>query len=79
MGQDCLSKKEDGGLLYQKVHVITSTQELRNSTCNSVKVTADCLGSEAPLGKAMDMWHCHIVLYERKYDKAFAEKSFFRS
>ena len=32
MGQDCLSKDEAGKLLYQRVHVVAMTQDLRHST-----------------------------------------------
>ena len=44
MGQDRLSKEEVTELLDQRVHVLTSTQELRHSTCNVVKLSGDYLG-----------------------------------
>ena len=44
MGQDSLSKEELGKLLDQRVHVLTSTQELRHSTRNFMKLAGDYLG-----------------------------------
>ena len=38
MGQDRLSKKEAGELLEQRLHVLTSTQELRYSTRHFLKL-----------------------------------------
>ena len=44
MGQDCLSKEEEGELLDHRVHVLTSTQELRHSTRNLFKLVGNYLG-----------------------------------
>ena len=41
MGKDFLFKEEATELLYQRVHVLTSTQELRHSTRNFVKLAVD--------------------------------------
>ena len=49
IGQDCLSKEEEGELLYQRVHILTCTQELRHSTWNFVKLAGDYLGEEIPI------------------------------
>ena len=44
MGQDCLSKEEEGELLDHRVHIFTSTQDLRHSTRNFVKLVRNYLG-----------------------------------
>ena len=44
MGQDRLSKQDATELLDQRFHVLTSTQELRHSTRNFVKLVGDYLG-----------------------------------
>ena len=44
MGQDLLSKEEVKDLLDQRVHVLTSTQELGHSTRNFLKLAGDYLG-----------------------------------
>ena len=49
MGQECLSKDESGKLLYQRVHVVAMTQELRHSTRNFLWLIGDYLGTEGPL------------------------------
>ena len=38
MGQYCLSKEEEGELLDQSVHVVTTTQDLRHGTRNFVRL-----------------------------------------
>ena len=72
MGQDFLSKEEGGELLEQRVHVLTSTQELRHSSRNFVKQAGDYLGEESPICLSMGTWLRHIDRFERKYDKDFA-------
>ena len=59
-GQDRLSKEEETDLLDQRVHVLTSTQELRQSTRNFVKLTGDYLGEVSPVCLSMASWLCHI-------------------
>ena len=49
MGKDFLSKEEAGELLDQRIHVLTSTQELRHSTRNFDKLVVDYLGEESPI------------------------------
>ena len=41
MGQDCLSKEEADEILYHRIHVLTSTQELRHLTRNFVKLAGE--------------------------------------
>ena len=77
MVQDCLSKQEAGELLDHRVHVITSTQELRHSTRNFVKLVEDYLGEKIPICLLVGLWLCHIDRFERKYDKAFARDHLF--
>ena len=72
MGQDRLSKEEAGELLDQRVHVLTSTQELRHSTRNFVKLVGDYLGEESPICLSMGTWPRYIDRFERQYEKAFA-------
>ena len=72
MGQDRLSKEEAGDLLDQRVHVLTSTQDLRHSTRNFVKLAGEYLGEDIPICLSMGSWPRHIDRFERKYDKAFA-------
>ena len=65
MGQDFLSKEEAGELLDQRVHVLTSTEELRHSTRNFVKIVGDYLGEEIPICISMGSWPRHIDRFER--------------
>ena len=65
MGQDFLSKEEAGELLDQRVNVLTSTQELRHSTQNFVKLAGDYLGEERPICLSMGMWPRHLDRFER--------------
>ena len=60
MVQDRLSKEEAGKLLYQRVHVVATTQEFQHSTQNFVQMTGDYLGAEGPLSRAMVTLPCHI-------------------
>ena len=79
MGQDRLYKEEATDLLDQRVHVLTSTQELRHSKKNFVKLTGDYLGEGSPIYLSMASWPRHIDHFERKYDKAFARDPIFGS
>ena len=60
MGLDRLPKEEAGELLDQRVHVFASTQELRYSTRNFVKLAGDYMGGDIPLYLSMEMWPRHI-------------------
>ena len=77
MGQDSLSKEEATELLDQRVHVLTSTQELLHLTRNFVKLTGDYLGEESPICLSMGSWTRHIDRFERQYDKAIARDPLF--
>ena len=66
-----------GELLEQRVHVLTSTQELRHSTRNLVKLAGDYLGEESPICLLMGMWPHHVDRSERKYGKASARDTLF--
>ena len=77
MGQDRLSKEEATELLDQRVYVLTSTQELRHSTRNFVKLAGDYLGEESPVCILMASWPRHIDRFDRKYEKAFAREPLF--
>ena len=77
MGQDILSKGEATELLDQRVHVITSNQEIRHSTRNFVKLAGDYLGEGIPVCVSMALWPRHIDRFERQYDKAFARYPLF--
>ena len=79
MGQDCLSKEEAGKLLDQRVHVLTSTQELRHLTRNFVTLAGDYLGEESSICLSMGTWPHHIDRFERQYDKAFARDTLFEA
>ena len=72
MGQDCPSEEEAGELLDQRVHVLTSTQELRHLTRNFVKLEGDYLREESPICLSVGMCPRHIGRFGRKYNKAFA-------
>ena len=77
MGQDRLSKEEATELLDQRVHVLTSTQELRHSTRNFVRLAGDYLGEGSPVCIMMASWSHHIDRFERQYDKAFPRDPLF--
>ena len=77
MGQDFLSKEEVGELLDQRVHVLTSTQELCHSTQNFIKLAGDYLGKENPIFLSVGSWSRHIDRFKRKYYKAFARDPLF--
>ena len=71
MGQDSLYKEKAGELVDQRVHALTSTQELRQLPRTYVKLSGGYLGEESPICLSMGTWPCHIDHFERQYDKAF--------
>ena len=77
MGQDFLSKEEAGKLLYQRVCVLASAQELHNLTRNFVNLAGDYLGEDIPICFLMGTWSRHIDCFGRQYDKAFARYPLF--
>ena len=72
-----MSKEEATELLYQRVHLLTSTQELFHLTRNFVKLVGDYLGEGSPVCLSMASWPRHIDRFEQKYDKAFAKDPLF--
>ena len=52
--------------------MLTSTQELRHSTRNFVKLVGDYLGEGSPVCLLMASWPRHIDRFDWKYDKSFA-------
>ena len=74
MGQDRLSKEEADDLLDQRVHVLTSNQELHHSTRNFVKLVGGYLGDLSPICLLMALWPRHIDRFKWQYDKAFANR-----
>ena len=72
MGQDRLSKEEAVELLDQRVHVLTSTQDLHHPTRNFVNLAGEYLREESPICLLMGTWPRHIDHFKRQYDKAFA-------
>ena len=77
MGQDCVYKEKATDFLDQRVHVLTSTQELRHSMRNFLKLARDYLGEERPICLSMALWPRHIDRFGRQYDKAFARGPLF--
>ena len=73
MGHDQLPKEEVGGILYQQVHVVATTQDIHHSTQIFVRLTRDYLSREGPLFQAMATWPCNIERLDTQYDKVFAE------
>ena len=72
-----LSKEESTELLNQRVHVLTSTQEMHHVTRNFVKLAGDYLGEGVPVCLSMASWPRHIDRLERQYEKAFARDPIF--
>ena len=70
-------KEEEKELLYQKVHMVTTTQELYHSTQNFVRLVGDYLVDKVLFSQAMATWPHHIDQFDQKYDKAFAGNPFF--
>ena len=52
--------------------MLTSTQELRHSTRNFVRIEGDRLGEGSTVCIMMASWPRHIDRFERQYDKAFS-------
>ena len=61
----------------QRVHVLTSTQELCHSTRNFLNLLGDYLGEEIPICLSMGTWPRHVDRFERQYYKAFARDPLF--
>ena len=53
MGKDRISKDEAGDLLDQRVHMVTTTCEIRHITRNFVRLNGDYFRTEGPLSRAM--------------------------
>ena len=64
-------------ILYKRVHILTSTQDLHHSTRNFVKLAGYYLGEEILICISMESWPRHIERFERQYDKAFARGPLF--
>ena len=77
MGQDCLSKEEVGGLLEQRFHVVTTSQDFLHSTKNFVKLARYYLGEEIMFCQYMTTWPRHIYRFKRQYKKAFEKDPLF--
>ena len=77
MVQEGLYNEEDGEFLDQRLHMITTTEELQHRTRKFMRMVGDYLVSEGPLIRAMATWTCHINRFERQYDKAFSGNPFF--
>ena len=57
--------------------MLTSTQYMRHSTRNFVKLAEDCLGEGSPVCLSMASWLRQIEFSKRQYDKAFARNPLF--
>ena len=79
MRQESLSKEEAGELLDQRFQVLVSTQQLRKSTRNFVKITGDYLGEERPICLSLGTCIRHIDRFDRQYDNSFAKDTLFRA
>ena len=56
----------------QQFHVVTTTQELRHSMRDFVRLVGDYLGDKGPLSWYMVTLTRHIDRFKRKYKKDFA-------
>ena len=74
-----MPKEEATELLDQRVHVLTSTQELRCPTRNFVKLPGDYLREGSPIFLLMMSWPRHIYRFERQYEKSFTRDPLFRA
>ena len=61
----------------QRVHVVTTYQELRHSTNNFVKIARDYLGEDILMCHSMATWLCHIDRFKWKYNKSSAKDPIF--
>ena len=77
MGQDRLSKEEATDILDQRVHVLTSTQELCHSTRNFVNFAEDYLVEGSLICLLVALWPRHIDRFWWQYDKAFVRDPLF--
>ena len=75
--QDRISKEEVGDLLDQRVQVVATTQELRHSTQNCMRLTKTYLSTEGTLSRVMKIWSRHIDCFKRQYVKSFAGNRLF--
>ena len=57
--------------------MLTSTQDLRHSTRNFVKLAGDYLGKGSPVCVLMASWPRHVHCFGRQYDKAFTRDPLF--
>ena len=57
--------------------MVKTSQELRHSTKNSLKLVGDYLGEDIPLRCSMAIWPRHIDRFERQYDKSFSKDHIF--
>ena len=76
MGQDHISK-ETGELLDQRVHVVTTHQELLHIIRNSMRLELDYLGTYGPLSQVMEICPHHIDRFEWKFDQDFSGNRIF--
>ena len=65
MVQYFLSKENMGKLMDQRVHILASTQDLRHSTRNFVKLAGDYLSEESPIFLSMGTWPRRIDRFEQ--------------
>ena len=79
MGQDQIPEEESRDILYQRVHMVTTSQDLQHSPINFVRLAREYLGTDGTLSQAMITHPHHIDRYERLYHKNFAGNHFFRS
>ena len=59
--------------------MVVTTQELRHSTRNVVRLTGEYLGTEGTFYRAIVTWPHNINCFESQYDKAFAGHDLFRA
>ena len=57
--------------------MLTSTQYLRKSKQNFVKLAGNYLGAESPIFLSMETWMHHIDLFNQQYEKALAKDPLF--
>ena len=77
MGQDRLFKEDAGEMLDQRVHMVTTTQDIRHSIRNFLSVDGNYLRDEGTLIRAMATRKCYIDRFEQQYDKVFTGNPFF--
>ena len=77
MDQDLLYNAKVVELLYQWVHVVETTQELRQSVRNFIWAMEDCLGSKGTVIQEMATWPHHIDRFEHQYYKYLTKNHIF--